>query len=129
MWNKMDFFPSPLSLWLQNCSLLSSQCGPSLPASLYLSQASYTNKLFPYLSLYLSLNSFCTKIEETLHCWVQKCILGISFVAQWKQTQLVSMRRQFQSHASLSGLRIWHCCKLWCRLQTPLGSRVAVAVA
>ena len=30
--------------------------------------------------------------------------------------------------ASLSGLRIWGCCKLWCRLQTQLGSHVAVAV-
>ena len=28
------------------------------------------------------------------------------------------MRTQIRSLASLSGLRIWHCCKLWCRLQT-----------
>ena len=27
------------------------------------------------------------------------------------------------------GLRIWHCCELWCRLQTQLRSQVAVAVA
>ena len=26
------------------------------------------------------------------------------------------------------GLRIWHCCDLWCRLQMQLGSGVAVAV-
>ena len=31
--------------------------------------------------------------------------------------------------ASLSGLRIWHCRKLWCRSQTWLRSQVAVAVA
>ena len=31
--------------------------------------------------------------------------------------------------ASLSVLRIWHCCELQCRLQTWLGSSVAVAVA
>ena len=30
--------------------------------------------------------------------------------------------------ASLSGLRIWHCRELWCRSQTQLRSRVAVAV-
>ena len=34
----------------------------------------------------------------------------------------------FQSLASLSGLRIEHCCELWCRSQTWLGSRIAVAV-
>ena len=34
-----------------------------------------------------------------------------------------------RSLASLSGLRIWHCRELWCRLQTRLGSCMAVAVA
>ena len=33
-----------------------------------------------------------------------------------------------QSLASLSGLRIWHCQKMWCSLQMWLGSGVAVAV-
>ena len=33
-----------------------------------------------------------------------------------------------QSLALLSGLRIWHCCELWCWLQIRLGSGVAVAV-
>ena len=28
----------------------------------------------------------------------------------------------------LSGLRIWHCCELWCRSQTRIRSQVAVAV-
>ena len=35
---------------------------------------------------------------------------------------------QVQSLASLSGLRIWCCHELWCRLQTQLGSCVAVTV-
>ena len=35
--------------------------------------------------------------------------------------QLVSMRMQVQSLASLSGLRIWHCCKLQQRLQMQFG--------
>ena len=53
---------------------------------------------------------------------------GVPIVAQWKQTQLVSMRR-VQSLASLSGSRIRCCHELWCRSQTQLGSGVAVAVA
>ena len=38
------------------------------------------------------------------------------------------MKTQVQSLASLSGLRIWHCCKLWCSLQTWFGSGIAMAV-
>ena len=38
------------------------------------------------------------------------------------------MKTKLRSLASLSGLRIWCCHELWCRLQTRLGSRVAVAV-
>ena len=53
----------------------------------------------------------------------------VLIVAQWKQTQLLSMRMQAQSLVSLSGLRIWNCHELWCRLQMQLGSYVAVAVA
>ena len=33
-----------------------------------------------------------------------------------------------RSLASLSGLRIWCCCELWCRSQMLLGSCIAVAV-
>ena len=39
------------------------------------------------------------------------------------------MRMRVWSLASLSGLKIQHCCELWCRLQTWLRFRVAVAVA
>ena len=45
------------------------------------------------------------------------------------RTWLVSMRMWVWSLASLSGLRIWHCHKLWCRWQTWLRSCFAVAVA
>ena len=44
------------------------------------------------------------------------------------KSDLVTMRIWVQSLALLSGLRIWHCCELWCRLPTLLGSGVAVAV-
>ena len=42
--------------------------------------------------------------------WVQKCLYGV--FPPW-----------------LSGLRIRHCCKLWCRSQVRLRSSMAVAVA
>ena len=48
-------------------------------------------------------------------------------MVQLKQTQLVSMSIQVSSLASLSGIQ--HCCELWCRSQTLLGSGIAVAVA
>ena len=41
---------------------------------------------------------------------------GVPVVAQWKRTELGTMRTQVRSLASLSGLRIRHCRELWCRL-------------
>ena len=43
-------------------------------------------------------------------------------------TRLASMRMRVPSLASLSRLRIPHCCELWCRVQTGVRSRMAVAV-
>ena len=43
--------------------------------------------------------------------------------------QLGTMRLQVRSLALLSGLMIQHCCELWCRSQTRLGSCIAVALA
>ena len=54
--------------------------------------------------------------------------LGVPVVAQWKQIRLLSMRMRVQSLALLSGLRIQHCCELWCRSQMWLRSGIAVAV-
>ena len=53
---------------------------------------------------------------------------GVAVMAQWKQIQLGTMRLQVGSLALLSGLRIQRCHELWHRLQTWLGSGVAVAV-
>ena len=50
-------------------------------------------------------------------------------MAQWRWIWLTSRRTQVLSPALLSGLRIWHCGELWCRLQTWLRSCVASAVA
>ena len=38
------------------------------------------------------------------------------------------MRTQVSSLALLRGLRIWHCCELWCGSQMRLGSGIAVAL-
>ena len=38
------------------------------------------------------------------------------------------MRIQVQSLPLLSGLRVWRCHELWCRLHTQLGSHIAAAV-
>ena len=59
---------------------------------------------------------------------VKPIFIGVSVVVQGKQIQLESMRMGVWSLALLSGLRIWHCRELWCRLQIWLGSCITVAV-
>ena len=54
---------------------------------------------------------------------------GAPVVAQQKRIWLASMRMRAGSLASLSELRIRHCCELWCRSQMWPGSYMAVAVA
>ena len=53
---------------------------------------------------------------------------GSSCVAQWKRTQLASMRMRVRPLVSLRGLRIRRCIELWCRSQTQFGSGGVVAV-
>jgi len=54
---------------------------------------------------------------------------GVPVVAQW----LTNPTRKHEVVGSVPALaqwlRIWCCCELWCRLQTQLGSGVAVALA
>ena len=45
---------------------------------------------------------------------------GVPVVALQNWIWLISVRSQVRSLASLHGLRIQHCCELWCRLQTRL---------
>ena len=54
---------------------------------------------------------------------------GFPVAAQQKGIRLGTMRLRVQSLASLSGLRIQCCRKLWCRFQRRLESGVAVAMA
>ena len=53
--------------------------------------------------------------------------MRIPVVAQWKRIRLVTRRLRVKSLASLSRLRIWHFCELWCRSQMRLGCYMAVA--
>ena len=70
-----------------------------------------------------------TKTEPTSYS-LNKIELGVLIVAQWKLIRLVTMRLWVQFLTSLSGLRIWCCHELWCKLQTWwLGSGIIVAVA
>ena len=54
---------------------------------------------------------------------------GVPIMAQWLTNLTSTMRKWVWSLASLSGLRIQHCCEPWCRLQTQLRSCIAVATA
>ena len=67
--------------------------------------------------------NFCHKCAI---CFKRK--KGFPIMAQQKQVWIGTMRLQVQSLASLIGLRIQHCCELWCRLQIWLGSGIAVAL-
>ena len=53
---------------------------------------------------------------------------GVPVVVQRTRIRLGTMRLQVWSLASILGLKIQHCCELWCRSQTRLGSGIAVAV-
>ena len=54
--------------------------------------------------------------------------MGVPFISQWLPKPTISMSLWARSLALLSGLRIQHCHELCCRLQTWLGSGIAVAV-
>ena len=53
---------------------------------------------------------------------------GVAVMVQWLMNPRGTMRLRVQSLSLLSGLTIRNCHELWCRSQTQLGSRVAVAL-
>ena len=59
----------------------------------------------------------------------QECVLGSSHHGSAVSDPNSITRMWVRSLALLSGVRIWHCHELWCRLQSRLGSRIAVALA
>ena len=97
-------------------SLLKSTPQPSsFPISKYISRwrVKFTRQMTP----------FPPKQWVLLESWWW----GLAVVAQQrKRIQLVPMRTQVWSLASLRGSEIQHCGELWCRSQTGLGSSVAV---
>ena len=79
----------------------------------------------PSFCLILGPRLYCPKgLRNPLNCGN----VGVPIVAQGKQIQLGTMRLRVRSLASLHGLKIRHCCELWCRPQTWLKSGVAIAV-
>ena len=77
---------------------------------------------FFYYSLSVNLSEYLNFLWFTFH------VRGVPVMAQWKWIQLGTMRLWVWSLASLSGLRIWHCCELWCRSQMWLRSGFAVVL-
>ena len=55
--------------------------------------------------------------------------IGVPAVAQWLMNPTRNHEVAGSVPALVSGLRIRRCRELWCRLQTRLGSCVAVALA
>ena len=70
--------------------------------------------LMPYKLLIFLANSLYKPIKKYFFC-------GVPIVVQWKQIQLGTMRLQGPWPTSV-GLRIRHCCELWCMSQTQLRS-------
>ena len=72
-------------------------------------------------------NNFMTIIFEN---WDKIPEKGVPVMTQQKWIWLGAMRFRVRSLALLGGLRIQHCCELWCRSQTQIwGLKSGVAVA
>ena len=73
-----------------------------------------------YINVHFPGNEILFKNRSLLEfpLWLSRlrnCLVEVSVVVQQKRTRIVSMWTQVWSLALLSGSRIWHCCKLWCR--------------
>ena len=77
-----------------------------------------------YLSRDKLLGLWFIQMQTPIRMW-----FGVPVVAQWLMNATRNLRLRVQSLALLSGLGIWHCHELWCRLQTWLLSHIAVALA
>ena len=83
----------------------------------------------PYVSILdlLYIMSHISLSVHSRHLTLNMSKIEVLVVVQQSRTQLVSMRTQVRSLASLSGLRMWHRRELWCRSQMWLRPGVAVA--
>ena len=71
----------------------------------------------------------CPALERWEASWKKGARRGVPSWRSGERIRLGTMRFWVRSLPLLSGLRIWGCCELWCRSQTRLRSRTAVAVA
>ena len=75
--------------------------------------------VFLKVSLWTHTHNTHTHTHTHMHIYVHthnikhNTFLGVPVMVQWKRSRLGTMRLQVQSLATLSGLRIWHCCELW----------------
>ena len=87
----------------------------------------HLTKLQSQLSKDKSLPKKCSHIAEQ-RSRIFIGISGVPVMVQQKWIRLGTMRLQVWSLESLSGLRIRHCNEMWYRLQTWLGSGIAMAL-
>ena len=80
--------------------------------------------------LYLTPKAKETKVKINKYNYIKlkNFYTGVLFMAQWIKNPTSILEDVGLILAVPSGLRIQHCCELWCRLQAQLGSCVAVAV-
>ena len=83
--------------------------------------------LFLYYFLPSMSSIYALVIKLKMH-FKNKQVRGVSILEKQKRIRLGTTKLQVRSLALLSGLRIRHCCELWCRLRMRLRSHVAAAV-
>ena len=55
--------------------------------------------------------------NSILELTFKKLLVGVLVMVRWKRIWLGTIGVWVWSLALFSGLRIWHCCELWCRSQ------------
>ena len=133
--NRLQTRLGSMKTWFQSLALLSvlrMQCCPELLGSCVAVAVakthSYSSDSVPSLGTSICPKALKRQNKQT-NIKFKKWSVGVPIVVQQKQIWLGTVRFRVQSLAWLSGLRIQCFCELWCRLQTQLGSGVAVALA
>ena len=146
-WTRCHLFSKLLqSLCLCLSFLIFPLCPPQIH-SLHSSQSDpLKSKLYPITPLLRSTLAFQWNLNPVWSCLLllptlppkynhsvllillthSSTFLGVPVVVQRKRIRLGTMRLWVWSLALLSGIRIWRCHELWCRLQMRLGCHLAV---
>ena len=115
--------PYSVLVWTEPCDAAKTHRDPVLPYPALLCR-SYLGNLHTRQGIFAQNHLPHPRLPEDK---LKMVIYGVPVVAQQKRV-LASRRMWVCSLAFISGSRIWHCHKLWCRSQMQLGSGVAVAV-